>query len=265
MPHSPDPYERVGYRRLIAWPERLEREGPLLESTLASGPSRRILDLGCGPGEHARALAGRGFEVVGVDRSPAMLRQATAAPLPPGLSFVEGDLTALGAAVEGPFGGALCLGNTLPHLADEETLGRFVRGLAALLSPGAPLVVQTLGYDRILDRRVRALPVSFRPHAGPDGAVDEGAELVFLRLMEPLPDGRVRFFPTTLVLRPGAEPPLAIEQTREVLLRGWRERELVAALATAGFLHERSLASYAGAPYDPAESQDLVLIARRDG
>jgi SAM-dependent methyltransferase len=41
------------------------------------GP-RRLLDLGCGTGNHALPLARRGHTVVGIDRSPAMLRQARA-------------------------------------------------------------------------------------------------------------------------------------------------------------------------------------------
>ena len=40
------------------------------------GPIRRILDLGCGTGNHAVRLAAAGFEVVGVDRSAEMLRIA---------------------------------------------------------------------------------------------------------------------------------------------------------------------------------------------
>jgi SAM-dependent methyltransferase len=39
---------------------------------------RRVLDLGCGTGGHAAPLAARGYEVVGVDRSPAMLERARA-------------------------------------------------------------------------------------------------------------------------------------------------------------------------------------------
>jgi SAM-dependent methyltransferase len=40
------------------------------------GPIRRVLDLGCGTGGHAVPLAERGYEVVGVDRSEAMLEHA---------------------------------------------------------------------------------------------------------------------------------------------------------------------------------------------
>jgi SAM-dependent methyltransferase len=40
------------------------------------GQVRRVLDLGCGTGGHAALLADRGYHVVGVDRSPAMLHRA---------------------------------------------------------------------------------------------------------------------------------------------------------------------------------------------
>jgi SAM-dependent methyltransferase len=252
-----DPFARFEYRRLIAWPERIRREWPLIEEVLSSGPSRRVLEVGCGPGEHARAMAEAGFEVVAVDRSEAMLAAATEEPVPEGLRFVLGDMTELDRLVEGPFGAALCLGNTLPHLGEEEHLRAFAEALARVLAPGAPFLLQVLNYDRIHDRRVRFLPVSFRPH--------EEGELVFLRLMDPLPDGRVRFYPSTLILTPGEEPPLRLEHTREVLLRGWRRAEVEAALLDAGIVPERALGGFDGAPFDPAESQDLVLIAHRSG
>jgi SAM-dependent methyltransferase len=250
-----DPFSRFEYRRLIAWPERIRREWPLIEEVLSSAPSRRVLEVGCGTGEHARAMAEAGFEVVAVDRSEAMLAAATEEPVPEGLRFVLGDMTEVDRLVEGTFGAALCLGNTLPHLADEERLRAFAEALARVLEPGAPLLLQILAYDRIHDRRVRFLPVSFRPH--------EEGELVFLRLMDPLPDGRVRFYPSTLILTPGEDPPLRLERSREVLLRGWRRAEVEAALRGAGIHPERALGGFDGAPFDPAESQDLVLVARR--
>ena len=42
----------------------------------AHGRVRRVLDLGCGTGGHAAPLAERGYAVVGVDRSEAMLEHA---------------------------------------------------------------------------------------------------------------------------------------------------------------------------------------------
>ena len=47
-----------------------------LFSQHTAGPVREILDLGCGTGQHAELLVDRGYEVVGVDRSPHMIAQA---------------------------------------------------------------------------------------------------------------------------------------------------------------------------------------------
>src|SRR4029434_5730962 len=39
----------------------------------AHGPVSSVLDLGCGPGNHAFVMASRGYEVVGIERSHHML------------------------------------------------------------------------------------------------------------------------------------------------------------------------------------------------
>lgn len=258
---SRDPYSRVEYRRLIAWPQRIEREWPLLARVLGSGPSRRVLDLGCGPGEHARRLAAEGFEVVGLDASEAMLEQARAEPVPPNLRFVLGDLRDVATAAEGAFGGALCLGNTLPHLLARDDLRRLAQGLRERLLPGAPLLLQVLNYDRIFATGERALPVNFRPDPA-EGDQPAGGEIAFVRLMTPQADGTVLFYPMTLRLRPGEDPPVELKHAREVKLRGWRRAELEEILAEAGFADREALGSFDGGPWDPLASRDLILVAR---
>jgi len=52
--------------------------------------TRRVLDLGCGTGGHAVLLAERGYEVVGIDRSPDMLTRARARAA--GAHFELGEL-----------------------------------------------------------------------------------------------------------------------------------------------------------------------------
>jgi SAM-dependent methyltransferase len=60
------------------------------------GSVRRILDLGCGTGNHAIPLAKQGYEVVGVERSPSMLAHARSkaakASLKTPVVFHEGDI-----------------------------------------------------------------------------------------------------------------------------------------------------------------------------
>lgn len=244
----------MDYRRLIAWPQRLQREALLLEEVLTSGPSSRLLDLGCGTGEHSRFLATRGFEVVGVDRSPSMLATAREQDPVPGVEFVEGDLSEIDQLVSGQFGGALCLGNTLPHIRGESELQGFLSGVRQRLEPDAPLLIQLLNYERIFQRGERHLPLNFRP--------DEPEEIVFLRLMDLRNNGEVLFYPTTLRLIPGGDPPLVVEASKEVRLRGWRESELDEALQNAGFEQRQTFGSFLQEPFDPLGSRDLIVVAR---
>lgn len=63
-------------------------------STVLDGRSRRVLDLGCGPGLYAHRLAARGCECVGIDFSPASIRHASEVAAAEGLScrFIHGDV-----------------------------------------------------------------------------------------------------------------------------------------------------------------------------
>src|SRR5471032_1719562 len=51
-------------------------ESDFLESALQPPPGGKLLDVPCGGGRHAAALARRGFDVTGVDISPAFLDAA---------------------------------------------------------------------------------------------------------------------------------------------------------------------------------------------
>jgi glycine/sarcosine N-methyltransferase len=248
-----DPYSRVDYRRLVAWPERIEREWPFLERAL--GGARRLLDLGSGTGEHSRFLASKGFDVVGIDSSPAMLAKAMDTPLPPNLRFVEGDITDIERLVSDPFDGAICLGNTLPHVRDRAALARCTAGLRARLRPGAAFVLQVLNYDKVLDAGQRSLPLTFRKDEG-------GGDVVFLRLMTPRPDGTVVFTPSTLRYRPDGDPPLEVVAARNVELKGWRRQELEDILEAAGFPHREVFGTVGDVPFNPAQSPDTVIVAR---
>jgi SAM-dependent methyltransferase len=90
-----------------------------------------VADIGCGPGHVAAYLAARGATVEGIDLSPEMIAEATAAH--PGIAFRTGDMFALPYAA-GALRGAV-LFYAIVHLPTAELGAPFVE-LHRVLAPG---------------------------------------------------------------------------------------------------------------------------------
>ncbi|MCX6024265.1 MAG: class I SAM-dependent methyltransferase [Chloroflexi bacterium] len=95
---------------------------------------RRMLDLACGTGAAAVAFARLGYEVVGVDRSDAMLAQARqlADGLP--VTLVRQDMREL--ALDVSVDAAFCLFDSLNYLLETGDLVRTFHGVREALAPG---------------------------------------------------------------------------------------------------------------------------------
>ena len=85
-----DEYTRRIYDELRHKPRDRELLDRFAESVRDRGMA---CDLGCGPGQVARYLQGRGIQVCGVDLSEGMLQRAR--QLNPGIEFFPGDMRAL--------------------------------------------------------------------------------------------------------------------------------------------------------------------------
>src|SRR5919197_1001664 len=133
-PETWDAFFSDFYLRVAAGDERQERDAQpqaLGAARLASCPEGGdLLDVACGFGRHAIALAHAGYRVVGVDRSPMLLAGAhRRAGDGRSLQLVQGDYRELPFADES-FDAAINLFTSLGYLGDEEdtrALGEIAR------------------------------------------------------------------------------------------------------------------------------------------
>jgi SAM-dependent methyltransferase len=95
-------------------------------------PPARVLEVGCGAGELALALAADGYDVVAVDPKA-----------PVGPIFRQGTLEELGD--EGPFDAAVA-SLSLHHVDDLDVA---LDKLRSLMAPGALLLVREFGWDLV--------------------------------------------------------------------------------------------------------------------
>jgi len=135
-------------------------------------PGAGVLDLGCGTGEEALALVREGYSVLGIDISPAMIRQAQTKAAVHGIGrgftcrvLAAGQLACLDE--RGPFQGAY---SSLGTLNTEPDLPGVARALHTLLERGAPFVATVMS-RRCLFEIVRGLQ-RLKPGAALDRSGD---------------------------------------------------------------------------------------------
>lgn len=117
------------------------QEVAFLVEVLGLGAGDRVLDVGCGPGRHAHALAGHGLIVHGVDISRRFVDLAAGAEVP-GATFerldaramtFDGDFDAAISLCQGAFGLAGDVHRPVPALDPD---GEILAGMARAVRPG---------------------------------------------------------------------------------------------------------------------------------
>jgi len=119
--------------REYAWPEV---ESFITDEVDRCGSLERALDLGCGNGRHAQALAEAGAEVVGLDVSRGLLAEARHRATERGFAvdLVHGDASRL--PFENDEFSQIVYVATLHHLRTREARRRSLSAVGRVLAPG---------------------------------------------------------------------------------------------------------------------------------
>jgi SAM-dependent methyltransferase len=155
-------FDRIATRYVQAeQPVARELAEHLLRRARALAPGSRILDLGCGPGHHAVALARLGYDVTALDVSPRMLEETERRARAAGVAVETIELDVTTAEIPGSYDAACALMGPLSYVADPSPI---IARIARVLAPDAPLwVAMPRGAMLpILDPRV-LLPILGRP------------------------------------------------------------------------------------------------------
>jgi ubiquinone/menaquinone biosynthesis C-methylase UbiE len=201
-----------------------------------------LVDVPCGFGRHAVALARAGYRVTGIDRSESLLaearRRAGGERWP---KLVRADYRDL-PFTDASFDAAINLFSSLGYLGDEEDT-KALAEIGRVLRSGGRLVIETMHRDllvRIFTAQTWRL-------------VGEGRLLLEQRTFDAA--SGVAQTTQTLIEATGER------ESRSYSLRVYTATELIAMLEHAGFAEARCYGDLDGSPFEPGTR--LVLVARR--
>lgn len=232
-----EPFLFTEERRELAW-EQVSQ----ISELLGVKEGARVLDLPCGNGRHSLALAARGFQVTGVDRTERYIEQARDAARARGLDirFEVGDMRDFRAQEQ--FDAVLNLFGSFGYFEETADDLQVLTNMRDSLRPGGQVLIETGGKE-IVARKFQA-----RDWFEVDGL------LVLVDRKATHDWGRIES--RHIIIR-GAE---RLEQT--VSIRSFSAVELKSLLVEAGFSDIRVYGSLAGIPYDQA-AERLVVLGRK--
>jgi len=118
-----------------------------------------VLDIACGTGAYSIALAVKGHHVWGLDLDEKMIAAARRKAAGRDVTFAVGNMLDVDSIFPGRvFDLVFCIGNSLVHLGDRDSVSGLVKKVLGLLDRGGMFIAQVVNYDRIVRSRRACAP-----------------------------------------------------------------------------------------------------------
>ncbi len=222
------------------------------------------IELGCGTGRIALALAHQGYEVTGIDNSAAMLAMARDKLCQAGLdqyvNLVQADLRDFTLEPPGKqvYHLAICAQNTFCYMLSTAHQLGMLRAVYRHLAPNGLLVIDVFNPDPVIladnDRRLTLMDVTTDPLTG---------HVLTQSLAREVDTGE-QIEHVTMFVDETAEGRLTSRDVFEFDLRYVYRFELELLLDKAGLVLEAMYGSYDLEPFT-GESERLLAVAKRAG
>lgn len=214
-------------------------------------PVRSLLDLGCGTGRHSVEFARRGYEVVGVDLSEAMLERARrrAVDVAPGsATFLRGDIQTIG--LDRRFDAVLSMFAVVGYQISDAAVRATLANVRRHLEPGGVFV-----FDVWYGPAVIAVGPSERVKVVPT----DGGEIERIAVGTLEPAGHVCSVKYDLTFRQAGVPDVTAFEAHR--MRYFFEEELGEFLKEAG-LTLRTLTAFPDVDHSPSvRSWNVLAVA----
>lgn len=248
------------FDRSFSWTQRLEEEIPFLVKYLKRGRVKTVLDLGCGTGEHAIALAKWGFKVTGIDLNEGMLDSAReklekqTEKVKKNLEFLRMSIRNLSSLKGKHFDAAICLGNMLPLVLNYK---RDLLSLKKVLPPEAVLIIQIKNFENVLAEKERFISLNF---SFGESDKEWEKEYAFLRFYNFRPDGLLDFNVETLATDGRIWRSYGVETTP---IKPILKRDLQRVFKSLGFRKVKFFGNFNSEEYDKEKSRRLIGVGTR--
>jgi SAM-dependent methyltransferase len=126
---------------------------------LAPARSRRAVDLGCGSGFQSVALAQLGYEVLALDTCRALLAELEEHKGELPIATQEADLRSVASVTAPGVELAICMGDTLTHLASHSEVTQLFADVRRVLAPESKFVLSYRDLSAELKGTERFIPV----------------------------------------------------------------------------------------------------------